>query len=131
VLGPAKAAAFTLHDEVPKGVSGGIDQTLALQIAAVGRGMASARSPVKGIQRIESIAQFAGETADRRRLLLADLIFKDVLSCFRAHHDHPVRGRCRLKATVQSPVLSRDAPPWRGASTPPERTRRAARRLLV
>jgi len=90
LLRPAKAAAFPLHDEIPKGVRGSIDETRSLRVAAIGRRLAATRLPIKGVQRIEGIAQFPGKAADRRRLLLTDLIFKDVLSCSQAHQDDPV-----------------------------------------
>jgi 3-oxoacyl-[acyl-carrier protein] reductase len=122
VLGPTKAAAFALHDEVPKGVSGRIDEMPSLQIATVGCRFAGARAPVEGIQRIEGIAKLAGETADRRRLLLEDLVFEDVQTGFRAHRDHPCSRQCRLKVTVYNRGCGRDAPPWRGATN---RSRRA------
>ena len=90
LLGPAKAAAFPLHDEIPKGVRGSIDETCSLRVAAIGWRLTATRSPIKGVQRIERIPQFPSEAADCRRLLLTDLIFKDVLSCSQAHHDDPV-----------------------------------------
>jgi hypothetical protein len=79
-----------LHDEIPKGVRGSIDETRSLRVAAIGCRLAATRSPIKGVQRIEGIPQFPGKAADCRRLLLTDLIFKDVLSCSQAHHDDPV-----------------------------------------
>jgi hypothetical protein len=69
-----------LHDEIPKGVRGSIDETRSLQVAAIGCRLAATRSPVKGVQHIEGIPQFPGKAADCRRLLLTDLIFKDVPS---------------------------------------------------
>jgi len=72
----AKATAFPLNDEIPKGVSGSIHETRSLQIAAIGCRLAATRSPIKGVQRIERIPQFAGKSADCRRLLLTDLIFE-------------------------------------------------------
>src|SRR5215472_1511303 len=89
LLRPAKAAAFPLHDEIPKGVRGGIDETRSLRVAAIGSRLGATRLPIKGIQRVEGIAQFACKAADRCRLLLADLIFKDVQSCSYAHHADP------------------------------------------
>ena len=83
---PAKAAAFALHDEIPKGVRGSIDEKRALRVAANGRPLAAARSPVKGVQRIEGIPQFPGKAADCGRLLLTDFIFKDLLSCSQTYH---------------------------------------------
>jgi hypothetical protein len=79
-----------LHDEIPKGVRGSIDEMRSLRIAAIGCRLAATRSPIKGVQRIEGIPQFLGKAADCRCLLLTDLIFKDVLSCSQAHHDDPV-----------------------------------------
>src|SRR6516164_7566868 len=90
LLRPAKAAAFPLHDEIPKGVRGSIDKTRSLWVAAIGCRLAAARSLIKGVQRIESVPQFPGKAADCRRLLLTDLIFKDVQSCSQAHHHDPV-----------------------------------------
>jgi hypothetical protein len=78
------------HDEIPKGVRVSIDETRSLRVAAIGCRFAATRSPIKGVQPIEGIPQFPGKAADCRRLLLTDLIFKDVLSCSQAHHDDPV-----------------------------------------
>src|SRR6516225_7501174 len=78
LLRPAKAAAFPLHDKIPKGVHSSIDETHSLRVAAIGCRLAATRSPVKGVQRIEGIPQFPGKAADCRRLLLTDLVFKDV-----------------------------------------------------
>ena len=86
LLRPAKAAAFPLHDEIPKGVRGGIDETRSLRVAAIG----SRLGAIKGIQRAEGIAQFACKAADCCRLLLADLIFKDVQSSSQGHCDDSV-----------------------------------------
>jgi hypothetical protein len=90
LLRPAKAAAFPLHDEIPKGVRGSIDEVRSLRVASIGCQFAATCSPVKGVQRIERAPQFPGKAADCRRLLLTDLIFKDVLSCSQADHDDPV-----------------------------------------
>jgi hypothetical protein len=46
-----------LHDEIPKGVRGSIDETRALRAAAIGCRLATTRSPIKGVQRIERIPQ--------------------------------------------------------------------------
>jgi hypothetical protein len=51
----------------------------------------AARSLVKGVQRIERVPQFPGKAADRRRLLLTDLILEDVPSCSQGHRDDPCR----------------------------------------
>jgi hypothetical protein len=68
-----------------------IDETQSLRVAAaIGCRRAATRSPIKGVQRIERIPQFPGKAADYRRLLLTNLIFKDVQSCSQAHHDDPV-----------------------------------------
>ena len=90
LIRPTKAAGFPLHDEIPKSVRGSIDETRSLRVAAIGCRIAAMCFPIKGIQRIEGIPQFAGKATDCRRLLLTDLIFKDVLSCSQAHHDGPV-----------------------------------------
>jgi hypothetical protein len=79
-----------LNDEIPKGVSGSIDETRSLRVATIGCRLAAPRSPIKGVQRVERITQFPGKSADCRRLLLTDLIFKDVQSSSRGHHDDPV-----------------------------------------
>jgi hypothetical protein len=79
-----------LHDEIPKSVRGSIDETRSLRVASTGRRLAATRSPVKGVQRIEGIPQFPRKAADCRRLLLTELIFKDVQSCSHAHQDDPV-----------------------------------------
>jgi hypothetical protein len=79
-----------LNDEIPKGVSGSIDETGSLRVAAIGSRPAATRSTIKGVQRIERTPQFPGKSADCRRLLLTDLIFKDVQSSSRGHHDDPV-----------------------------------------
>jgi hypothetical protein len=78
-----------VHDEIPKGVCGSIDEARSLRAAAIGCSLAATRTPVKGVQRIEGIPQFPGKAADCRRLLLTDLIFKDVQPCSQAHHDDP------------------------------------------
>jgi hypothetical protein len=62
-----------LHDEIPKGVRGSIDEMRSLQVAAIGCRLAAIRSPIKGVQRIEGIPQFPGKAADCSRLLLTDL----------------------------------------------------------
>src|SRR5215469_7071770 len=78
LLCPAEATAFPLHDEIPKGVRGSIDETRSLRVAEIGCRLAATRLPIKGVQRIEGIPQFPGKAADCRRLLLTDLILKDV-----------------------------------------------------
>jgi len=78
-----------LHDEIPKGVCSSIDETRSLRVAAIGCRLVAIRSPVKGVQRMEGISQFPGQAADCCRLLLTDLVFKDIKSCSYAHHDDP------------------------------------------
>ena len=95
MLRPAKAAALPLQNEIPKGVRGSIDEALSFRVAAIGCRPAAARALITlitGVQRIEGIAEFPGKAPDCRRLLLTDLVFKDVQSCSQAHHDDPVRG---------------------------------------
>jgi hypothetical protein len=78
-----------LHDDIPKSVRGSIDETRSLRVASIGRRLAATRSPVKGVQRIEGIPQFPRKAADCRRLLLTELIFKDIQPCSHAHHTTP------------------------------------------
>src|SRR6516164_10126536 len=66
----AKATAFPLNDEIPKGVRGSIDETRSLRVGVIGCRLAA----IKGVQHIERIPQFPGKAADCRRLLLTDLI---------------------------------------------------------
>ena len=73
LLRPAKAAAFPLHDEIPKGVRGSIDKTRALRVAAIGCRLFTTRSPFKGVQRIEGIPQFPGAPALRTQQAPADV----------------------------------------------------------
>src|SRR5690349_17722652 len=87
-----KAAAFPLHDEIPQGIGGGSDQARPLRAAPIGRGYCAARLFLEGVQGIEGVPQFPGKAADRRRLLLTDLVLKDVVSCPRSHRDDPLRG---------------------------------------
>ena len=68
---------------------GSIDEARSLRVAAIGCRLAAPRLPVKGVQRVEGIPQLPGKTAHRRRLLLTDLMFKDVLSCSDVLHDDP------------------------------------------
>src|SRR6516225_11178442 len=49
LLRPAKAAAFPLHHEIPKGVRGSIDETRSLRVAAIGCHLATTR--FKGVER--------------------------------------------------------------------------------
>ena len=67
MLAPAKATAFPVHDEIPKGVRGGIDEPRSLRVAVIGYRLAATRSPIKGVQRIERIRQLPGKAADCRR----------------------------------------------------------------
>jgi len=55
-----------LNDEIPKGVSGSIDETRSLRVAAIGCRFAATRSPIKGVQRVERIPQVPGKSADCR-----------------------------------------------------------------
>ena len=77
LLRPAKAATFPLHDEIPKGVGGSIDETRSLRVAAIGCRLATTRSPIKGVQRIvihenRGLNPYIEDVA--RRLAVADFI---------------------------------------------------------
>ena len=78
-----EAAAFPLHDEIPKGVRGSIDETRSLQVGAIGCRLAATRSPIKGVQRIEGIPQFPGKAADWTETLI---------ECY---HENTTSGRVR------------------------------------
>ena len=88
MLRSAQAAAVPLHDKMPKRIGSGIDEALSLQVAAIDCRLVAARPPLERVERLEGMPQLAAETADRRRLLLENLVFEDVLSRSRAHHDH-------------------------------------------
>src|SRR5215472_3114919 len=89
LLRPAKAAAFPLHDEIPKSIGGGVDEMRSLRIASIGCRLAITYLAVKGVQRIQGIPQFPSKPADCRCLLLTELVFKDVQPCSHAHHTTP------------------------------------------
>jgi hypothetical protein len=67
-----------LHDEIPQGVRGSVDEVHSLRVAPIGRCLVASRLPIKSFQGIECGAQVLSKAVDCCGLLLADLILKDV-----------------------------------------------------
>jgi hypothetical protein len=82
LLRHTKTHAFALHDEMPKGVRCSVDDMRAypLQSWVGSRRIGPTRSPIKLVERIESIPQFPSEAANRCRLLLTELVSERVPS---------------------------------------------------